>query len=59
MVCKPKTSPYPFTWVKGKNPPIPKLSDAANGSTGDENKNDVPAFVYTTLVIFQEPWFLD
>ena len=20
IICKPKTSPYPFTWIKGKNP---------------------------------------
>jgi hypothetical protein len=32
IICKPKTSPYPFTWIKVKIPAIRRLSGAGNGS---------------------------
>src|SRR5215831_20494310 len=31
IICKPKTSPYPFTWIKVKNPATRRRSDAGNG----------------------------
>jgi hypothetical protein len=27
IVCKPKTSPYPFTWIKVKNPAYTQAAD--------------------------------
>ena len=38
IICKPKTSPYPFTWIKVKTRTILMPPTGANGSIGHEHK---------------------